>query len=110
MTTKDWGLQGAKTRAAGTVYYVREVTGRQEDAQADLAWLADNVFGPSSPDTLAAFRAATLQRPFETPAAQARQQYASVFWIWPVFSWPDTALVGLVDKTIVSLVWATESS
>ena len=106
VTTKDWGRQGAQARAAGTVYYVRQVTGREQDAQADLDWLADNVFGPSSPDTLAAFRAATLQRPFETPDAQTRKQYASVFWIWPVFSWPDTALVGLVDKTIVSLVWS----
>ena len=106
VTTQDWGLQGPRARSGSMVYYVHQVTGRPEDEQADLAWLADNVFGPSDPGTLAAFRAATLARPFQTPAAQARKQYAAVFWIWPVFSWPNTALVGLVDRTIVSLAWS----
>ena len=106
VTTKDWGLQGAQTRPDGTVYYVRQVSGRAEDEQADLAWLADNVFGPSDPAALQAFRAATLSRPFATPAAQARKQYAAVFWVWPVYSWPNTAPIGLVDRTVVSLAWS----
>jgi hypothetical protein len=106
VTTKDWSLQGQLTRPDSTVYYVRQLSGRAEDEQADLAWLADNVFGPSDPATLAAFRTAALTRPFSTPAAQARQQYAAVFWVWPVFSWPNTAPVGLEDKTIVSLAWS----
>jgi hypothetical protein len=67
---------------------------------------ADNVFGPSDPATLQAFRAAALSRPFATPAAQARKQYAAVFWVWPVFSWPNTAPVGLVTRTVVSLAWS----
>jgi hypothetical protein len=41
-----------------------------------------------------------------TTPLEARKQYAAVFWIWPVFSWPNTALVGLVDRTIVSLAWS----
>lgn len=106
VTSKDWGLQGQLARPASSVYYVRQVSGRPEDEQADLAWLADNVFGPSDPATLQAFRAAALARPFAAPAAQARKQYAAVFWVWPVFSWPNTAPVGLVDRTIVSLVWS----
>jgi hypothetical protein len=52
------------------------------------------------------FRAAALSRPFATPAAQARKQYAAVFWVWPVYSWPNTAPVGLVDRTVVSLAWS----
>ena len=106
VTTKDWGLQGAQTRPDAAVYYVRQVSGLPADESADLAWLADNVFGPSDPATLQAFRAAALSRPFATPAAQARKQHAAVFWVWPVFSWPNTAPVGLVDRTVVSLAWS----
>jgi hypothetical protein len=106
VTTKAWGLQGAQTRPDAAVYYVRQVSGLPADEPADLAWLADNVFGPSDPATLQAFRAAALSRPFATPAAQARKQYAAVFWVWPVFSWPNTAPVGLVDRTVVSLAWS----
>jgi hypothetical protein len=55
---------------------------------------------------LEATNAAALSRPFATPAAPARKQYAAVFWVWPVFSWPNTAPVGLVDRTVVSLAWS----
>jgi len=106
VTTKDWGLQGAQTRPGGTVYYVRQVSGLPADEAADVAWLADNVFGPSDPAALQAFRAAALSRPFATPAAQARKDYAVVFWVWPVYSWPNTPPIGLVDRTVVSLVWS----
>ena len=106
VTTKDWDLHGALSRSHSSVYYVRQVSGLATDEQADLEWLASNIFGPSDPATLAAFRTATLSRPFATPAAQARKEYAAVFWIWPVFSWPNTAPVGLVDRTVVSLAWS----
>jgi hypothetical protein len=106
VTTKDWTLQGQQSRPGSSVFYVRQVSGLPEDEDADVAWLAANVFGPSDPAALSAFRTATLTRPFSTPAAQARKQYAAVFWVWPVFSWPNTAPVGLVDKTIVSMAWS----
>jgi hypothetical protein len=106
VTTKDWNLQGELQRPGSSVYYVHQVTGRQEDRERDLAWLADNIFGPADPDTLEAFHAATLSRPFSTPAAQERQQYAATFWVWPVFLWPNEAPIGLVDKTVVSLAWS----
>lgn len=106
VTTKDWGLAGQQTRPGSTVYYVHQVSGSAQDEAQDLAWLADNVFGPADPETLRAFREATLARPFSTPAAAARKPYAAVFWIWPVFSWPNTPPVGLVDKTVVSLAWS----
>ena len=105
VTTKDWDVQGALSRGSD-VYYVRQVSGLAADEQADLAWLSANIFGPSDPATLSAFRTATLTRPFSTATAQARKQYAAVFWIWPVFSWPNAAPVGLVDRTVVSLAWS----
>ena len=71
-----------------------------------LRLVADNVFGTPDHETLRAFRDVTLSRPFSTTAARARQPYAAVFWVWPVFSWPNTAPVGLVDKTVVSLAWS----
>jgi hypothetical protein len=83
------------------VYYVLQVSGLPADEPADLDWLVDNVFGPSDPATLQVFRTSALSRPFATPAAQARKQYAAVFWVLPVFSCPNTASVGLVDRTVV---------
>jgi len=106
VTTKDWNLQGSLARTGSTVYYVRQVTGNPADEASDLEWLRNNIFGSSDPDTVSAFRTATLSLPFSTPLAQERKQYAAVFWVWPVFSWPNTAPVGLVDRTVVSLAWS----
>jgi len=83
------------------VYYVSQVSGLLADEPADLVWLVDNVFGPSDPAMLQAFHAAVLSRPFALPAAQARKQYAAVFWVLPVFSCPNTSPVCLVDRTVV---------
>lgn len=104
VTTKDWSLEGKMTRPTSTVYYVHQVG--PESKETDLKWLADNVFGNADPGTINAFRDATLAQPFINPLASARKPYAAVFWIWPVFSWPNTPPVGLVDKTVVSLAWS----
>ena len=76
-TTKDWNLQG------------------------NVA-----VFGPSDLNTLQTFRAAVLSRPFSTPLAAQRKAHASIFWIWPVFLWPNAGPIGLVDRTVISLAWS----
>jgi hypothetical protein len=55
---------------------------------------------------VSAFRAAVLSRPFQTPPAAARKTFATIFWIWPVFLWPNTAPIGLVDRTVISLAWS----
>lgn len=106
VTTKDWDLEGQLARLGSTVYYVHRVDVAGQSEAADLAWLADNIFGHADPATPAAFRSATLSTPFATAAVQARKQYAAIYWIWPVFAWPNTAPIGLVDRTVVSLAWS----
>jgi hypothetical protein len=88
-TTKDWDVQGRHARAGSSVYYVHQVFGTEDTEADDLAWLSSNVFGPSDPQTLRAFRAAVLSRPFATPLAAQRKSHAAIFWIWPVFLWPN---------------------
>ena len=91
----------------GTVYYVHRVSldSSGAAADADLAWLRDNIFGSSDAAVSQAFRDLVLTLPF-TGAAAARKQYSAVYWIWPVFTWPNTPPINLVDKTVVSLAWS----
>jgi hypothetical protein len=105
-TTQDWDLQGNHARVGSSVYYVHQVFGTEDTEADDLAWLSSNVFGPSDIQTLRTFRAAVLSRPFSTPSAAQRKQHASIFWIWPVFLWPNAGPIGLVDRTVISLVWS----
>jgi hypothetical protein len=105
-TTQDWDLQGNHARVGASVYYVHQVFGTEDTEADDLAWLSSNVFGPSDIQTLRTFRAAVLSRPFLTPLAAQRKQHASIFWIWPVFLWPNAGPMGLVDRTVISLVWS----
>jgi hypothetical protein len=105
-TTRDWSLLGHTARVGSSVYYVHQVLGTAETEQDDLTWLSSNVFGPSDPQTLRAFRTAVLSRPFVTPVAAQRKRHAAIFWIWPVFLWPNAGPIGLVDRTIVSLAWS----
>lgn len=105
-TTKDWNLQGNVARVGSSIYYVHQVFGTEDTEADDLAWLSNNVFGPSDLNTLQTFRAAVLSRPFSTTLAAQRKQHASIFWIWPVFLWPNAGPIGLVDRTVISLAWS----
>ena len=111
VTTHDWNNDGApgltRLPAGSTVYYVRRVSldSSGEVADADLAWLRDNIFGSSHEAVIQAFRNLVLALPF-TGEAAARKQYSAVYWIWPVFTWPNTPPINLVDKTVVSLAWS----
>lgn len=105
-TTKDWDVQGHHARIGSSVYYVHQVFGTDDTEADDLAWLSNNVFGPSDQDTLRTFRAAVLSRPFMTPLAAQRKSHAAIFWIWPVFLWPNMGPIGLVDRTVISLAWS----
>ena len=89
------------------MYYVHRVSldSSGAAADADLAWLRDNIFGSSDEAVSQAFRDLVLALPF-TGAAAARKQYSAVYWIWPVFTWPNTPPINLVDKTVVSLAWS----
>lgn len=107
VTTRDWDF-AAQTRPGSVTYFVHKIDTSEDGAGAstDEAWLA-NVFGGSDPAVLSRFRDAVLRRPFAgSTHALARKQYAAMYWIWPVYSWPNMPPIGLVDKTIVSLAWS----
>jgi hypothetical protein len=107
VTTHDWGPAGLQ-RPGSATFFVHKVNASDDAANvaADVAWL-ENVFGSSDMDLLHRFRTAALTRPFSRSVrAQVRQQYAAVYWIWPVYSWPNMPPIGLVDKTLISLAWS----
>jgi hypothetical protein len=106
VTTKDWGREGHLSRAGSHQYFVHQVAVDGSSEAADLAWLTSNIFGNSDPAAVRAFRDAVLSRPFQTSFAAARKTHAVIFWIWPVFQWPNTAPIGLVDRTVVSMAWS----
>ena len=88
-----------------TVHKVR-ASDDSTDVSADVEWLA-NVFGSSDVDLLHKFRSAVLGRPFSRNVrAEERKQYTAVYWIWPVYSWPNMPPIGLVDRTLISLLWS----
>jgi len=70
-TTKDWDQQGKRARIGSQVYYVHQVFGTEETEADDLAWLSNNVFGPSDQQTLKTFRTQVLSQPFSTHLAAA---------------------------------------
>ena len=105
-TTKDWDQQGKHKRIGSHVYYVHEVFGTPETEADDLAWLANNVFGPSDMQSIRAFRTQVLTQPFNTPLAAQRKSHASVYWIYPIFLWPNAGPIGLVDRTVISMAWS----
>ena len=107
VTTRDWNNDGQVQRIDSTVYYVHRVSMEADGdaATADLTWLQDNIFGTSDPAMVENFRNQVLSKPFLADA-DARKAYSVVYWIWPVFTWPNTPPIGLVDKTVVSLAWS----
>ena len=89
-------------------FFVHKVHASSDSAavDADVEWLK-NVVGSSDVDLLHRFRSAALSRPFSgNVRALDRQQYAAVYWIWPVYSWPNMPPIGLVDRTLISLAWS----
>jgi hypothetical protein len=105
-TTKDWDQQGRHVRIGSHVYYVHQVLGTPETEADDLAWLANNVFGPSDMQSIRAFRTQVLTQPFDNPLSSQRKPYASIYWIHPIFLWPNAGPIGLVDKTVISMAWS----
>jgi len=107
VTTHDWDSDAIR-RPGSVTYFVHKVHASDdaESVNADVAWLT-NVFGSSDLALLHRFREAVLSRPFvQSAMAQARKQYAAMYWIWPVYSWPNMPPIGLVDRTIISLAWS----
>lgn len=107
VTTHDWDSD-AISRPGSVTLFVHKVHASDDAASvsADVEWLT-NVFGSSDLGLLHRFREAVLTRPFsQTAQAQARKQYAAMYWIWPVYSWPNMPPIGLIDRTIISLAWS----
>jgi hypothetical protein len=105
-TTKDWDQQGSRARIGSQVFYVHQVYGTPETEADDLAWLSQNVFGPSDEQTVRAFRTQVLSQPFNSPLAAQRKSHASIYWIYPIFLWPNAGPIGLVDRTVISMAWS----
>lgn len=103
VTTHDWNNDGPPgllrlPQGSTTVYYVHRVSldDSGPGADADTLWLKDNIFGHSDPEVVEAFRNRVKTAPFSSPDASLRKPYAAVYWIWPVFSWPNTPPINLV--------------
>lgn len=107
VTTHDWSREGgllrpaSKSRVDGP-YFVYSVTDHTEEEAK--AWLKENVIGQlsESADTIADdIYAHTTSRVTADYTAKSK-----VYWMWPVYYWPDASPVGLKDHTIVSLAWS----
>lgn len=106
LTTHDWGLQGSlsrNTELSYNTFFVHQVSaGRVTGSEAeDMEWLTSNIFGVANVEIAERFRSAVVSK-LTAPGSE----YAVVYWIWPVYHWPNRAPIGLVDKTIVSLSWS----
>ena len=104
ITTKDWDWQvsGEMERPkSGGGYFVHEAFrgGKDFTAQADLTWL-QNVFGSARPDLIQNFRDEVYD------LLGINSPYARVYFVFPMFQWPDTSPLALKDQTIVSFSWS----
>lgn len=103
VTTHDWTVAGEALRpfsstAAGP-YFVHAV-----DAQAAAVnWLTSNVVGTSA-HGVAMAEQIYANAVAKVPAGMAA--HAKVYWIWPLYYWPDRSPLGLKDRTIISLSWS----
>ena len=104
ITTKDWDWQvnGEMQRPkSGGGYFVHEAFrgGKDSTANADLTWL-QNVFGSARPDLIQNFRDQVYD------LLGINSPYARVYFVFPMFQWPDTSPLALKDQTIVSFSWS----
>lgn len=111
VSTHDWTYDGAaQTPVAREVssvesvfcpecrFFVRRVG---DDAETDKKWLRDNIFGSGNADVVEAYYAqVALLAPARTRA------HARIYWMSPLYAWPNRAPMGLEDRTIVSLAWS----
>jgi len=106
LTTHDWSLQGAlnrNTELSYNTFFVHQVSaGRVSGGEElDRAWLEANIFGTGNAELVERFRQSVVAK-----LSAAGSEYAVIYWIWPVYHWPNKSPIGLVDKAIVSLSWS----
>jgi hypothetical protein len=119
--TKKVGSDGEILRAGSSVYYVHQVrlSGSVQEQAEDIKWLKDNIFGESDPDLVDSFyerivgdstagqdTVAGRGIPFASDQAFARKEYSSIYWIWPIFTYPNRPSIGLIDRALVSLAYS----
>ena len=111
VTTHDWSRDGGLLRPASKSredgpYFVYSVSEHTETEAKE--WLKENVIGQlsESADVIATqLYTQTISRVADEFSSQAK-----IFWMWPVYYWPDRSPVGLKDHTIVSLAWSLAKS
>lgn len=111
VTTHDWGLDGALARPFSKQapdgpeflrYFVFDVSNNTE-ADAKL-WLQENVVGQISSSA-----AAIADSIYTHATSRVEGDYAEkakIYWMWPVYYWPDQSPVGLKDRAVLSLAWS----
>ena len=103
VTTHDWAA-GSYSRFAsapeGMSFVFRVDTASEETA---TAWLQSTLTGES--DAGAAAAAQIYARAISRVESRF-EPYSAVYWLWPVYYWPDKSPVGLKDRTLISLSWS----
>ena len=111
VTTHDWGLDGALARPFSKQapdgpeflrYFVFDVSNNTE-ADAKL-WLQENVVGQIS--SSAAAIADSIYTHATSRCVGDYAYKAKIYWMWPVYYWPDQSPVGLKDRAVLSLAWS----
>jgi len=107
VTTQDCGVNNAahdngaleRPHLVANTIFVYQVQG----TAAVVAWLHGNIFGSSMAGAQAAdhfiVRVCTL-------TTGSRKAHSRTYWIWELYAWPVEALVGLKDKTVLSIAWS----
>jgi hypothetical protein len=99
VTTLDWQLTH-KTRPLSTPgnYFVFDVDTGEEAA---VEWLTSNVVGETQESVARDIYNRTCGL---KPTALADR--SRVYWILPIYYWPDQSPIGLKDRTIISISWS----
>lgn len=96
VTTKDWDRQHIERSNPGGVYFVYEVL--NEISTKD--WLKTNIIGTE--EIVNNIYDKTMQKVIG-------ESHAKVYYIWPVYFWPDTSPIGLRDTTYITMTWSVTS-
>lgn len=98
VTTHDWTQAGGVERSSA--YFVFEVTA---DDVAARSWLQKNVVGDSA---LGSGAAPTIYSNARSKVREGEGAHTRIFWILPLYHWPDKSPLGLKDTTIISMAWS----
>ena len=98
ITTKDWSVTGQEIRpkSSPNLHFVRRIT----NSAADLEWLKSNIFAGTTSS------AQTFLTNTEALVPANERPHAQIYYVWPVYLWPDESPIGLKDKSIVSFTWS----